>query len=198
MNLEDYRRVFIIGSLVLMLIAASPTLGLVVQLPSRGGRFSEFWVLDPNHMAEDYPFEVRANESYSVFVGVENHIGTSAYYLIYVKVRNQTQALPNAISSEPSPLAPLFEFRAFVADGGTWEVPITFGVLGVSRYDDSVYVSRVSINDVVSVLNCSALWDSQYKGFYYQLFFELWLYNMASENFQFHDRFVAIWLNLAA
>jgi len=194
MNLEDYRAVFAVGSLVLILIIAAPTLGLIVPFQRKTERFSELWVLGPNRMAEDYPFNIRVNETYRVFVGVGNHMGSSLYYMVYVKFRNQTQSLPSA--SEPSLLPPLFEFRAFVVDGGTLEVPVTFDVLEASRDNDSIFVYRLSINDVVFSVNASARWDSEHKGFYYQLFFELWFYNMASQSFQFHNRFVGIWLNM--
>ena len=113
MNLEEYRTVFAAGSLVLTLLVVAPTLGLIVPFQKGMERFSEFWVLGPNHMAEDYAFNVSVYESYNVFVGVGNHLGVSSYYLVYVKFRNQTQPLPNATASEPSPLPPLYEFRAF-------------------------------------------------------------------------------------
>jgi len=198
MNFEEYRTVFVTGSLVLMLIAAAPALSLIIALPDGSERFSELWLLGPNHMAEDYPFNVGVNETYSVFVGVGNHMGDLMCYLVYVKFRNQTEPLPNATASEPSPVRPLYEFRAFVADGDTWEKPLAFSVLEASHNGDSMFVDRLSINDVVFVVNASTRWDSEYKGFYYQLFFELWLYNMASQSFQYHDRFVGIWLNMTS
>jgi len=196
MNLEDYRTVFAAGCLVLMLIAAAPTLGLIVPFPSGGERFSEFWVLGPNRMAEDYPFNVRANESYSVFVGVGNHMGVSLYYLVYVKFRNQTQPIPSATSSEPSSLAPLYEFRAFVRDAGDWEARVTFGFSNVSLYGDSVSVNLVTINGEAFTVDAFSKWDSERSGFYYQLFFELWLYDQASRSFIFDNRFVSTWLNV--
>jgi hypothetical protein len=196
MNLEDYRTVFAAGSLILMLIAAAPTLGLIVSFPSGDKRFSELWVLGPNHMAEDYPFNVRVNESYSVFVGVGNHMGVSSYYLVYVKFRNQTQPIPNATSSEPSPLGPLYEFRTFVGDGGSWEARVTFGVSNVSLHGGSVSVNRVIINDAAFTVDAFSKWDSDRNGFYYHLFFELWLYDQASRSFIFNNRFVSIRLNV--
>jgi len=198
MNLEEFRMVFATGSLVLMLIVAAPTLSLIVPFSSGSEHFSEFWVLGPNHMAEGYPFNVRVNESNSVFVGVGNHLGSSAYYLVYVKFRNQTQPLPSATVSEPSPLPTLYEYQVFVADGGTWEAPLTFRVLEASRNDDCMLINLFSINDVVFVVNSSAIWDLECKGFYYQLFIELWLYNTTSQSFHFHNRFVGIWLNMTA
>jgi len=187
---------FAVGTLGLTLMAVFPTLSLIVPFPRGGERFSELWILGPNHMVEDYTFNVRVGERHQVFVGVGNHMGSSSYYVLYVKLRNQTQPLPNATESTPSPLPPLYEFRAFVVDGETWEAPLTFTLSEVSRLDDSCFVSRMSINDVFFSVDSPSTWDSENNGFYYQLFLELWLYNVTSHGFQYHNRFVGIWLNV--
>jgi len=197
-DLEDYRTAFMVVSLALILIVVFPAVSLVVPFPSGVERFSELWVLGPNHMAEDYPFNVTVNEEYHVFVGVGNHMGYSARYMVCVKFRNRTQPLPNMSNSKSSPLSPLYEFQAFVADGATWEAPVTFAFLEVSRFDNSCLIRRMSINDVVFWVDSPSSWDSENSGFYYQLFFELWLYNVTSQSFQFHNRFVGIWLNVTA
>jgi len=196
MNLEEYRTVFVAGSLVLMLIVAAPALSLIVAFPGGSERFSELWLLGPTHMAEDYPFNVTIGEDEQIFVGVGNHMGRSAYYIIYVKLRNQTQAAPNSTISAPSPLAPLYEFRAFVADGETWEVPVVFSFFEASRDGNSSTVKKISINDVVFMVDYPCMWDSENVGFFYQLFFELWMYDDAGSSFRYHNRFVGIWLNM--
>ena len=196
MNLEEYRTVFATGSSVLILIAAAPTLSLIVPFLGGSERFSELWLLDSNHMAEDYPFNVHTGESYNVFLGVGNHLGYSAYYLVYAKFRNQTQPLPDVSNSKPSSLPQLYEFQFFVADGETWESPLTFAFQNVSLQGDSMFVGGVTINDVAFSVGSFSMWDSENNGFYYQLFFELWLYEMTSQSFQYHDRFVGIWLNM--
>jgi uncharacterized membrane protein len=195
MNFQDYRTLFQVGSLVFVLLAASPALSLVVSFPRGSESFSELWLLGQNHMAEDYPFNVHTGEDYSLFLGVGNHLGYSAYYLVYAKFRNQTQALPNASSSEPSSLSSAFEFRFFVADGDVWETPITIKILNASVQGNTMVVGSVSVNDKASQVGCSSIWDSEYGGFYFQLFFELWLYSSTGSSFQFHDSFVGIWLN---
>jgi len=147
-------------------------------------------------MAEDYPFNVQTGEDYSLFLGVGNHLGHSAYYMVCAKFRNQTQPLPNASSSEPSSLSSIYEFQFFLADGDLWETRVTFEILGASVQGDSVVVESVSVNDRGFEVSCSSAWDSEYSGFYFQLFFELWLYDSTRSSFQFHDRFVGIWLNM--
>lgn len=196
MKFQDYRTVFQVGSLVFVLLAASPALSLVVSFPRGGESFSELWLLGPNHMAEDYPFNVHTGESYNLFLCVGNHLGYSACYLVYAKFRNQTQPLPNTTSSEPSSLSSIYEFEFFLSDCDVWETPVTFEILGASVHGDSVVVESVSVNDRAFQIGCSSTWDSENSGFYFQLFFELWLYNSARSSFEFHDRFVGIWLNM--
>ena len=188
MKLDEFRILFLVAGLVLALIAASPALSLI-SLPRSGERFSELWLLGPERKAEDYPFNIRNMTQYRIYVGVGNQLGELAYYAVYVKFRNRTQQLPNFTTSEPSPLNSTYEFRFFLSDGKVWEVPLTFAVEG-----NSSLVQSVSINGMVFPVNCTSTWDSDRNGFYYQMFFELWLYD--DKEFRYHDRFVGIWLNM--
>jgi len=195
-NVEEYRTLFVVGSLVLMLVAVAPTLSLFIRIPSGSERFSELWLLGPAHTTENYPFNVSVNEEYRLFVGVGNHLGSSSYYMVYVKFRNQTQQLPNFTMSEPSPLPPLYEFRFVLSDGEVWEAPLTFAIENVLLQQNFSIIQNVSINGIVFPINCTSTWDSDRNGFYYQMFFELWLYDMPSSSFQYHNRFVNLWLNM--
>lgn len=196
MNVEEYRGWFIAGSLVLMLAAATPTLALFIRLPSGSEKFSELWLLGSRHEAEDYPFNITVNENYKVYVGIGNRLGYSAYYRVYVKFRNQTQPLPVASNSTPSPLPALYEFNFFVKDSEIWEAPLNFKVLEITSSNDSMTVGSLSINDVTFLVNSLSAWDTERNGFYYQLFFELWSYNTTLQGFQYHNRYVRIWLNV--
>ena len=195
LKLEDYKVVFASVGLIGVLLFASPTLGLVLRLPG-GEKFSELWVLGPGHMAEDYPFNVKANDNYSVYVGVGNHMGSSAYYVVYVKFRNQSEPLPNATDGTPSPLPPRYEYRVFLQDGKTWDAPLTFSFSDVSFFENRSWVAGLVINGVAFSVNKLALWDVNNTGYYYQLLIELWIYGVESEDFVFHNRFVGIWLNM--
>jgi len=197
MNLEEYKSVFTVTALGLILVVAFPTVSMVLPFPEGGERFSELWLLGPDHMAEGYPFNVRGGEVQGpIYVGVCNYMGCSQYYMVYVKFRNQTQPLPNATVSEPSSLSPLYEFQFFLADGETWETPVSFVVEDVGFEGNSSFVTEVSINGHVFPVDVFSSWDSEQDGFYFQLFFELWLYSGDLQGFEFHDRFVGIWLNM--
>jgi len=189
-NLEDYRVVFAVSGLILILVASAPTLSLV--LPFSGGEcFSELWILGPNHMAEDYPFNVVNDTVYNVFLGIGNHMGSSAYYMVYVKFRNQSEPLPNATAGTHSPLNATAEYRIFLQGGESWEAPLTFSFLG-----NQSLIQSLIVNNVEFAVNETALWDGENNGYYYQLFLELWIYDAESDAFQYHNRFVGIWLNM--
>jgi len=193
MGLKDYRNLFATCSLVLSFFAITPALNLFVSF-SVEERFSELSILGPTHMAKDYPFDVGVNSEESLFVSVGNHMGESIYYMVYVKFRNQTQSLPS--DAIPSSLAPLYEFRVFLLDGEQWEGIIRVEFLEVLRNGDVVRVRKMSVNNVIFEVDSSSTWDSNYSGFYFQLFFELWIYGASSRSFKYHDRFVGVWLNM--
>jgi len=195
-NLEEYRTLFLVVTLGLALVAASPAVGVVVPFGGGSERFSEFWLLDAWNGTEYYPFLVGAGEKYRVFVGVGNHMGGSEYYMVSVKFRNSTQSLPDISDSVPSSLDPLFEFRFFVGDGEVWKAPVTFWFEDVVVEGDVLSVGDVVVNGVVFPVYVSAVWDSEAEGFFFQLFFELWRYDLDSQVFRFDDRFVGIWLRM--
>lgn len=194
MNLDDYQTVFMVTILGLSLVVVSPTIGL--YLPSGRERFSELWILGPGHMAEGYPFNVVAGDVYRVFVGVGCHLGGSTYYAVVVKFRNQTQPLPNATVAEPSSLPALFEFQMVVEDGGVWEESVDFAVMDVSVGVNTTVVGRLLVNGVLFEVDLPAVWDAVFAGFFYQLFFELWLYDSDTDEFRYYNRFVGLWLNM--
>jgi hypothetical protein len=194
-TLNDYKHVFYAVGLVGVIGFSMPSLMIFLHLPS-GEKFSELWVLGPGHMAEDYPFNVRSNETYMVYVGVGNHMVSSSYYCLYVKFRNQIEPLPNITAGMPSPLSPLYEYRASLEDGGSWEAPLAFSFSRVSFFENQSMVESLALDGVPSRVDRMALWDVENNGYYYQLFIELWVYSAESDAFIFHNRFVSLWLNM--
>jgi hypothetical protein len=183
--------------LIGVMVFAVPSILAFVRLPG-GERFSELYVLGPGHMAEDYPFNVRENESYLVYVGVGNDMGSSTYYVLYVKFRNETEPLPNATADVPSVLAPLYEYRLCLEDGRSGEVLLTFMFSNVSFSGGKSAVGNLTVNGVASGVDKFVSWNAGDSGYYYQLFVELWIFDRASNGFSFHNRFVSLWLNMTA
>jgi len=197
LKLDDYKVVFASVGLIGVLLFASPTLSLVLRLPG-SERFSELWVLGPGRMAEDFPFNVSAGSTYSVFLGVGNHMGESEYYRVVVKFRNSSEPLPNATEGVASSLPELYAYNVFLSDGQVWEGALNFSFSDVVFGQNVSSVGRMRVNDAWVNVDKSAVWDNVTNGYFYQVFIELWMYNTASGNFGFHNRFVTLWLNMTA
>ncbi len=195
LKLSDWKVVFAAAGLVGLLLLASPTLGLALRLPA-GKSFSELWVLGPGHMAEDYPFNVNADEQYVVYVGVGNHMGSAAYYMLIVKFRSQNESLPNSTDGTPSSLEPLYQQQFVIREGEAWETPLNFSVSQIQFSGNTSTVGRLTINDFVFNVDKRATYDGENFGYYFQIFIELWIYNHEAQAFQYHNRFVGLWLNV--
>ena len=199
MNIKEYGLLYwsVVG--VLALLVASPFLSRVLIYP-RTEFFTELWILDADHRAEDYPFNITRNENYSIYLGIGNRLGYCAYYMVQVKFKNQTQPAPTSFGPiekrTPSSLQSLCNFTVFVADESVWETPLTFS------FDYRENASKVEMNSLVlnglslNLNNQVIAWNSSRNGYYGFLFFELWLYNSTVNSFNYHGRYVGIWLNM--
>jgi hypothetical protein len=90
----------------------------------------------------------------------------------------------------------LYEYRVFLEDGRSGEVPLTFSFSNVSFSDGQSAVGNLTINGVASDVDKSVSWNAVNSGYYYQLFIELWIYDPVSNGFSFHNRFVNLWLKM--
>jgi len=197
MDLGEHRVLFVAVTGILALLVASPVLSRLLVLP-RTEFFTELWILGPNHTTEDYPFNISSNHDYSVFLGIGNHLGHCAYYVVEMKFRNQTQSAPNSFNRTPSNLPALYNITAFVADEGVWEMPLTFSL--DYEYNETLLQHEfysLTLNDVeLNMKNYTVAWDDNNNGFFANLFFELWVYNKTVGNFQYHERFLNLLLNM--
>lgn len=194
---HEFSVLFMICSGILALLVASPALSRLLVLP-RNEFFTELWILDLNHGTKDYPFNIKLMHDYNVFLGIANHLGYCAYYLVEVKFRNQTQPAPNSFDQTPSSLPALYNITAFVADQGVWEQSLTFSF----NYEHNETLRRVEfhsliLNDVELDLNeYSTNWNAEGKEFFNNLLFELWIYNETTNSIQYHERSVSLRLNM--
>lgn len=195
MKLNDYKLIFIAIGLISVLLVATPALADAIRLPG-GEPFSELYLLGSGGTADNYPFNIEVGQNYSVYVGVGNHLGSSAYYILYVKFCNETDPLPNANPGAQSYLQPLIEYRFLIADGMNWESLLNFSVSDASILGNNSQINTLQINGATFNVDKPALWDSNSTMFKYRLSFELWMYNSQSNAISYNDRFVDLQLNL--
>jgi hypothetical protein len=197
LDVRNYQVLFLVVVAVSALLVASPALSRLLVWP-RTEFFTELWILGPNHMAEDYPYNVSRDQNYSILLGVGNRLGRLAYYSIAVKFRNQTQPAANSFNRTYSSLPALYNVSAFVPDEQVLELPLTFSL----NYSDPDALSRIEFysltlnNVLLGLTDCTATWDSGRNEFVGNLFFEAWIYNATVGDFQYHERFVSLRLNM--
>lgn len=195
MKLHEYKIILIAIGLVGALIIASPTIASLIHLPS-GEQFSELYILGPELMAQNYPYNIAVGQNYSIYVNVANHLGSTANYVLYVKLGNLTDPMPNATNGTPSPLAPIYEYRFSIQDNQTWTSPLTFSVSKATIQTKNSQINTIKIQETTLNVEKPAIWNTNTTAFNYRLFFELWLYNNQTGSIEFNNRSVNLQLNL--
>lgn len=90
-------------------------------LPSTSGeQFSELGVLGPNMKLGDYPTEVVASETVSLYGYVGNQMGQPMYYTVLIKLGD------NSTQINPSNLTATQTYAQVLPSNGTWTFPVTF------------------------------------------------------------------------
>jgi uncharacterized membrane protein len=108
-ELVAYSAILVIA---LILVALLAYLLLTVE---SGERFTEFYILGAEGLAESYPREVAAGQAVTVTAGVTNREGVPAAYRIEVRVGDQPIGAAGPIA---------------LADGETWQAPVQFTLTG--------------------------------------------------------------------
>ena len=195
MNFETVKLFYVFSCIALCLVILSPTLLTIVPFPE-GEKFSEIWLLGPTHMMEGYPFDVSPGASHHVFLSVGNQMGDLECYSLQVKLRNESEPMPDKLAGTPSGLPTVYDYRLFLRNNATWEKEFSFSFQDVTFEGNVCRISKILIEDNVVNVDKIALQNEGDKGFYYQVFFELWIYNATISAFQFHNRYVGFWVNM--
>ena len=147
-------------------------------------------------MIENGGFDISQNRLYSIYMGIRNNMGALESYRVYVKLANLSDSLPNRTVGSASPLQPIFEYNLFLKNNEKFEEEIVFSFDDIHFERNVCQVSTISIGDQDIHVNKTVAWDELSQGFYCQLILELWIYDIATSDFQFHNRSVWLWLNL--
>ncbi len=198
MNLEDYRTLFIVVGLILIIAVASPIISAAFPFSRTPEPFSELWILGSDSLTDGYPLDVTVGTTYSIWLGVGNRLGALAYYAVYSKVSNQSELLPDVTLGLPSSLPALSEYRLFLGDDQFWKENVTFSLSGVVFEVNRVRISYVFLDGHKFFVNATVVWDSLKRGYFLELFFELWLYDVGKAYFSYHARFVNLRLNVTS
>jgi uncharacterized membrane protein len=121
----------IILTVVVALVIIGALLVNLVLTPAPAEKFSTIYYLDSEKQTENLPKTVvlSENSTFPLWVGVENHNGTTIDYQVLVKYDDGKSPV------DPSPVEATEIFENTLADGETWEFPVTLTIdtLGSNR-----------------------------------------------------------------
>ncbi|MGM0771293.1 MAG: DUF1616 domain-containing protein [Halobacteriota archaeon] len=100
--------------LVISILASVVTLAYVVVTPKEGEKFTEFYILGPDGMAEGYPTELQSGQNGTVIVGVVNHEYADTDYSIELMLENNSHLMEQEL------------LQITLQHNETWEKEITF------------------------------------------------------------------------
>ena len=176
----------------------------VATTPRPQEQFFQLYVLGANRIAEDYypngDPDIRMGETVRWYVGVTNSMRKLQLAEVRVKLGNQTIMPPNDNQTQPSPAPLITEFRRFIQNNETWEIPFAWRILNATAVEGSTRILELRINDETYRL----LGSSARDGYSFRFIFELWTWQVESSGFQYGwwagaERRVAwlqIWFNM--
>ena len=188
------KAIFLVITIAVALFAASPAIQHYLVYPQETP-FTEFWLLDLTHAAENYPYNITSGSNSLVYFGIANHLSHYGYYVIEVKLRNYSEPGPDSLVGTPSNLPSLYNITMFVPNQEWREVPLSFSLN--FTLDEPTTVNNVVLNDVNINIGPWLLYHNDTVGEYAcNLFFELWIYNSNINDFQYHQRSLGLHLSL--
>jgi hypothetical protein len=182
--------------IVLALLVASPSVENLLVTPQTTF-FTEMGLLGVDHTGV-YPSNISAGENNPLYFEFTNHLGHCAYYVLEIKFLNESQQQPDGFNHKNSAVDPLSSMAFFVADNKSYELPLDVSFqYSADAVAGRLYVQSVTVNDIgVNATGTTLAWNFEKKGYFGNLVFELYIYNDATGAFQYHERFVNLWLKL--
>ncbi|MDY0387989.1 MAG: DUF1616 domain-containing protein [Methanolobus sp.] len=100
--------------LVLSILASVMTLAYVIFTPKQGEKFTEFYILGPERMADNYTTQLTVGEEVDVILGIVNREYSVVNYSVVLKLDNETMETPQSLQ------------HISLAHNVTWEKPVSF------------------------------------------------------------------------
>lgn len=80
--------------LVICILASLGSLAYIIENPKKGEPFTEFYILGPDRIAENYPTNYTLGDSGTVVVGITNHEYRTTDYTMEIRLENRSLPLP--------------------------------------------------------------------------------------------------------
>lgn len=188
-----FSAILIGGIFVSILIA--PFLSTSFQL-ANDEPFTELWLLGPEHVAENYPYNITSNQDYAIYLGVCNQLNEAAEYSIRIKLCDSNFQLPNSSSGEFSSSPSVEQFDFNLSYDETWEQRVNFEINYDLVQQNLTQIESININGKTFSLNQNLPLVSNQDSFNVILVFELWSKTGSDNTFEYSNQYLQLILKL--
>jgi hypothetical protein len=196
-DISKYKILYIITVGLLSTLIVSPTIIDAFLVPGNQ-EFTQLYILSQEHDSQNYPHIIHSELHYNLTLGIDNHLGYTAFYLVQLKLRNETQPTADRFAGTPSKLKSIYNYTAIIINQATWEKPldISFSYI-INSQINKVLLTQMTINKMtINVSNFQSTWNPTTKEYLINLLLELWLYNIDTQTFQYNQHFLSLNLNM--
>jgi hypothetical protein len=114
-------------------------------------QFFQLYVLGANGMLSDYypnnDPNIGVGDLVRWYVGVTDLMGSVQFVVIRIKLGNQTIRPPDDLLAQPSTAPLITEFRRFIQDNETWEMPFLWQIVNADAPGGSIRILEMQINN---------------------------------------------------
>lgn len=159
---------------------------MITPKPREG--FLTLYALGANGLAGNYypnsSALIQIGETVTWTIGTSNQMGSLQLVDVRVKLGNESIAQPNDTTTIPSPAPSVADFKQFISDNDTWEIPFVWRILNFTTAQNGhSRIIQVQIDDVTYSLRdsptCSTLTSCRFR-----FIIELWTWNTDTGDFQ--------------
>jgi len=188
----------------LTLLVIFEMVAYVTTTPRPREQFFQLYVLGANRLLSDYypnnDPNIGVGDLVRWHLGVTDSMGSVQLVVIRIKLANQTIRPPDDLQAQPSPAPLITEFRRFIQDNETWEMPFFWQIVNADMPEGSTRILEMQINNETYQVPVVTAVD----GHNFRVILELWTWETQSETLQFgwssgNERRVAwvqVWFNM--
>jgi hypothetical protein len=151
-------------------------------------------LLGDNHQAI-YPSNISSGELNRFYLEVTNHMGNAVYYEIHTKFGGPNDSGPDSFRHKNSNLEAIDVMFFEAVNNQSVEFPLDVSFdYSIDDAASELHLMNLTINgEPLNVEDKTIEWDLERKGYYGNLFFELWIQNDTVNTLQYHQRYVSLW-----